>query len=123
MRRLSRGLAISILGSVFLGNHSNTDLVTLSTQLTSRGFDRKQESDADRFGLELVQAEYGHVNESWRFFERISSDAPTPLGGLNSYLSTHPDPAGRSQQLRAWAAEEGWPIEGGLRPVPEGLGD
>ena len=122
IRRLSRGLSISILGSVLLGNHANTDLLSLSTQLTSRGFDRKQETAADRFGLELVQAEYGHINEAWRFFDRISANMST-LEGLSSYLSTHPHPDERGQQLRRWAEEEGWSLEGTLRPLPDGLGD
>ncbi len=88
------------------------------TDLTLRGFNREQESDADEFGLTLLQREYGHVNEATRFFERIASERNS-IGELASYFETHPQPGERMRELRDYARDQGWSTEGELTPWPK----
>ena len=84
--------------------------------LALRGFSRKQEANADEFGLELVYTNYGHVDEAWRLFERWR-DKDDALSGVVSYLSTHPQPDDRIENLERMAAAEGWPSAGDVTPL------
>lgn len=116
MRGLGRGAVIGILfAAISTGNSSSTMSASLA-DLTLRGFSRRQEAAADRFGLELVQTEYGHVADSWRFFERIGSSDPG-FTNLASYVSTHPPPKNRIVNLRDYAIDRGWPTSGDVTPL------
>ena len=117
LRRLGRAVVYSLaLGIVFGSSGTSVpDLGGLAGNLTSRGFDRRQESEADRFGLSLVQAEYGHIGSSWQFFHRLS-EAAGELEDLVAYLSTHPASSARIEELRRYAEQQGWPLEGEVRP-------
>lgn len=116
MRGLGRGAVIGILfAAISTGNSSSTMSASLA-DLTLRGFSRRQEAAADRFGLELVQIEYGHVADSWRFFERIDSSGPA-FTDIASYVSTHPPPRNRIVKLRDYAKTQGWPTTGSVTPL------
>lgn len=117
LRRLGRetvyALAFAAISGV--GGGSIPDLATISKELTSKGFDRDQESEADRFGLEIVYQEYGHVGSSWDFFERLAAQE-VAAHVLVAYLSTHPASDGRIDDLKDFARRQGWALEG---PVEE----
>ena len=115
IRLLGRSVAFSIFFSALTGNESSGGLGITIADLTLRGFSREQESNADRFGLQVIQAEYGHIGESWRFFERAieADDAPA----FTAYLSTHPMAADRIDDLRMYARSRGWPLSGPTRDV------
>jgi predicted Zn-dependent protease len=110
LRGIGRGLAFALVVSALGlgGSGGAAQLAALSGQLAERGFGRDQEADADRFGLGLVQEEYGHVAGTWEFFERL----PEPDGALEKeivhYLATHPLNEDRIEALRALARERGW---------------
>ena len=91
LRRLGREAvyALAFAAVAGVGGGSIPDLATMSKELTARGFDRGQESDADQFGLDLVYEEYGHVGSAWKFFERLAAEA-LAAEILAAYLSTHP---------------------------------
>jgi len=108
-REVVYGLAFAAVSGVGVG--SLPDLATISRDLTARGFDRGQESDADRFGLDLVHEEYGHVGSAWKFFERLATEALI-AEVLVAYLSTHPSSDGRIDELQDFAREQGWTLEG-----------
>ncbi len=114
LRGIGRGLAFALaMAAIGLGgNGGAAQLAAVSGQLGERGFDRDQEGDADRFGLALVQREYGHVAGAWEFFERL----PNPDGSVEKeivhYLATHPLNEERIQALHALALERGWSREG-----------
>lgn len=119
LRGLGRGVAFAlVVGALgFGGSGGVSRIVSASGGLAARGFDRRQERRADRFGLELVQAEYGHVAGAWDFFERL----PDPAGAVGKavlpYLATHPLNDDRIAALRELAVERGWPLDGPLTPL------
>ncbi len=117
LRRLGRTVVYGLVLTAVVGTSGSSlpDLTTLSGDLTSRGFDRAQEADADHFGLALVHAEYGHVGSSWHFFERLATEE-LAVQALLAYLSTHPASSERRDDLRDYARGAGWPVEGDTRP-------
>ena len=110
MRALGRAVVLSIFFTVATGSDVSGLGLRIS-DLALRSFSRKQESSADEFGLAVVYAEYGHVNEAWRLFERWE-DGDDSLLDVVSYLSTHPQPDDRIEDLEDIASREGWPEEG-----------
>jgi Zn-dependent protease with chaperone function len=113
MRALGRGVVLGIMYVAISGSGAGTDLGASVTDLALRGFSRSQESAADEFGLGIVQQEYGHVADSWRFFERID-EGDGELLELMTYLSTHPPPDNRIEALIEYAGANGWSISGGI---------
>jgi Zn-dependent protease with chaperone function len=118
LRRLGRGLLFSWVVGGFSSGVAPADLVE---QLAARGFDRQQEAAADRFGLGLVQAVYGHVAGALDFFQRLPDATAGGAGDVAAYLSTHPVTRTRIDDLRDLAQQRGWPLTGPLQPVPAGL--
>ena len=112
LRGLGRGAVLSLFFAVTLGGDAGGVGIKVA-DLTLRGFSRNQESDADAFGLSLVNAEYGHVDEAWRLFERWSI-ADDSIINFVSYLSTHPEAGDRVSELEAQARREGWLLEGNV---------
>ena len=121
LRGIGRGVAFAlVMGALGLGgNGGAAQLAALSGQLAARGFDRDQERDADRFGLMLVQREYGHVAGAWDFFEGARGGGGSARTEIVHYLATHPLNEERIQALMALAAERGWPAQGALVPLRE----
>ncbi len=113
LRLFGRGVVLQVLMAVTLGQGGGLTLGDYVSSLTLNSFGREQEIQADSFGLSLVQAEYGHVNGSWRFFDRLGAE-DTRIDRLATYLATHPASADRSERLRRLAVEKGWSLEGPL---------
>ncbi len=110
LRGLGRGVALSLVLLAIGASDGAASLGLVVTDLTARGFSRQQESDADNFGLQIVYAEYGHVNQSWRLFDRLLEEEGAD--GLLVYLSTHPSSDDRIDQLKLYARRHDWPLEG-----------
>ncbi len=85
-----------------------------NSRRSCRGDD--EESAADEFGLEIVQQEYGHVADSWRFFERMDQ-IDSEFLELLTYLSTHPSPDDRVVALIEQAGQNGWLISGEITAI------
>lgn len=68
-------------------------------------FSREQESEADILGLRYMRQAGYDVRQAIPFWQRMSSG-----GGSRppEFLSTHPDPAGRIERIRAYINEQGW---------------
>ena len=116
LRRLGRGVVYGLVSAViFGGSGSVPEMANLIGELTTKGFDRQQERDADRFGLGLVEAEYGHIGSSWQFFQRLADESPK-LDHVIAYLSTHPASAGRIDELREFAVQQEWETDGPAVP-------
>lgn len=112
IRMLGRTTVVGVL----LAAASGGDAADLSVGIAELGllsFSRAQESDADEFGLSLVQAEYGHVGGSWRFFERLQR-LDAGRSGFVGYFSTHPADANRIDELKSFAKSQDWAIDGSV---------
>lgn len=114
IRGLGRGAVILILFTAISSSDNSAALGSSIANLTLSGFSRRQETGADRFGLELVQSEYGHVADTWQFFSRIDD---ARQGRLQGYLSTHPPPRNRIDRLRDYARDNGWSTTGEVTPL------
>lgn len=111
LRSIGRGMAGALVTSVIGAVTGLGAAPTLEPArgLADRGFSRAQETEADRFGLELVYREYGHVRGADGYFRRIlaeEQDEGRPAAAR--WLSTHPLTERRLEALAAWAAERGW---------------
>lgn len=116
LRALGRGIVLSLFFTVVTGNDVSGLGLKIS-DLALRGFNRKQESKADEFGLAIVYAQYGHVNEAWRLFERWHNGGEA-LIDLVTYVSTHPQPGDRVDDLMQLAEIRGWPTAGSITALP-----
>jgi len=118
LRALGRGLLVS-LALAAVGGDEGASVAASAAQLGERSFSREQESAADRFGLALVVAEYGHVAGAADFLRRLpdASDASAATRAA-SWLATHPRSAERVAELEALAARNAWGTRGELTPLP-----
>jgi Zn-dependent protease with chaperone function len=114
LRALGRGIVLSLAYAVVAGSDISRIGINVS-DIAVRSFSRRQENSADEFGLALVYTQYGHVNQAWRLFERWDDEDGDAFDVL-TYLSTHPQPDDRVDNLEALADREGWPLTG---PVTE----
>ena len=120
LRGLGRGFAFSLLlvAVGVGGGGSAVQLASWAGRFAQRDFNRAQEIEADRFGLALLAAEYGHVSGAVAFFDHLPElDGPLE-GAFASYFSTHPLNADRIQALHALASEMGWALRGERQPLP-----
>jgi len=112
VRNLGRGLALTLVLTAMGQSGTVADLVALSGQLSTRSFSREQESQADAFGLMLVEAEFGHVAGATDFFDRLPSPDTALERSLASYLATHPLSEDRLENMDLLAEEKEWETEG-----------
>jgi len=115
LRALGRGVVLSMFFAVVTGNDV-AGIGINAADLTLRGFNRQQETKADNFGLIIVEAEYGHVNEAWRLFERWEITDNTFID-LVTYLSTHPETGDRIADMREHARANAWRMDGEVTPL------
>lgn len=115
LRALGRGIVLSLFFTVATGSDVSGVGIKV-TDIALRGFSREQEENADEFGLSVVYAEYGHVAEAWRLFQRWDDNGRSLLD-ISSYVATHPKPGDRVDELRTLATRNGWPTEGGIAPL------
>lgn len=115
LRALGRGVALTLVFAVATGRDASGLGIKVS-DLALRGFSRKQELAADEFGLAIVNAEYGHVNQAWRLFERWD-DGDRSLFDIATYTSTHPAPGDRVAELEQVADKNGWAVDGPVTPL------
>jgi predicted Zn-dependent protease len=124
LRGLGRGLLVS-LALTAIGGAEGASVAGSVAALGERRFSREQESAADRFGLALVAAEYGHVAGASDFLQRLP-DATAESGAASrvaGWLDTHPRSADRLAELDALARRQGFPTRGTLTPLPPGMRD
>jgi Zn-dependent protease with chaperone function len=116
LRGLGRGLAAQlVLGAIGTSGELVSGISAIAGELAQRSFGRRQEREADAFGLALVHAEYGHVAGAADFFARLSDSqqrARASSRRLASYFDTHPLHEDRLAALEAEAAQHGWSREG-----------
>lgn len=112
LRQLGRGVILGLVLVAVSGRDGGL-LGSNLMNLTTRSFNRGQESDADEFGLALVHGEYGHVAESWRFFARAAEKSEN-LERFTAFISTHPVSEERIASIKRTARKNGWALDGEL---------
>ncbi|MGK7929573.1 MAG: M48 family metallopeptidase [Spirulina sp.] len=107
LRGLGNALLMRILLTYFFGDlgslKSGVDLVNA---IAKAQFSQKQETQADRFGLELLYQYYGHVAGATDFFESLSQQPQVNI----PFLSTHPSSRKRVKQLQKLIKQKKYPI-------------
>jgi predicted Zn-dependent protease len=118
MRSLGRQLLIQIAIAAFLGDSSSLQAAAASgiVALSQSQYSQSQESQADEFGLTLLQKTYGHVAGATDFFARLDRQK-----GINfDFLSTHPNPGKRVEELKRLIQQRNYQIKE-RSPLPETL--
>ncbi|MEL6871048.1 MAG: M48 family metalloprotease, partial [Pseudomonadota bacterium] len=108
IRQLGRATALTLFLSAVSSGSGGASVGFSFADLTLRGFNREQESQADAFGLRLLVSEYGHVADAGAFFTRIAEQASV----FDRYVGTHPAPDDRVAALQRLARQNGWEING-----------
>ncbi len=117
LRGLSRSLALGLVFGAATGGSSGTLLTEWVSNVTQLGFAREHELEADRFGLGLVVAEYGHTGGAADFFEKLPETGAGAIHRMAAWLATHPVSPERIAALKRVARQEGWRRHGELTPL------
>jgi len=119
LRAAGRALLLGLALAALTGDSGAEALPALVSTLTQLGFAREQELRADRFALQLVDLEYGHVKGALGFFEQLPGAEANGVGDrLGAYLATHPLTHDRREAMMDLARNRGWASEGTLRSLP-----
>jgi len=108
LRRLGRGLGLTVATLLFFGEESAASELVRDLFLVSEShYSREQESAADRFGLDLLVARYGHAGGVTDFFDRVGKVSGTRVPDL---LASHPQPGARARALQELIAASGYRV-------------
>jgi Zn-dependent protease with chaperone function len=111
LRRIGRILLTQAILSSLLGNMS--DLTATIAAISNARYSQAQESQADAFGLKLLNQTYGHVTGATDFFARLSKKRPDNW----QFFATHPSSRQRVKQLERMSAKYGY-AKGNYSPLP-----
>ncbi|MBD1833496.1 M48 family metallopeptidase [Cyanobacteria bacterium FACHB-472] len=118
LRSLVRQLIFPIAIATIFGDAGGLSSVAASgvEAVSKSQFSQSQESQADEFGLTLLQNTYGHVAGATDFFARMSRQK-----GVNfDFLTTHPAPGRRVKELQRLIEQKNYPVKE-RSPFPETL--
>ncbi|MBR8828298.1 MAG: M48 family metallopeptidase [Gomphosphaeria aponina SAG 52.96 = DSM 107014] len=108
LRSLGNVLLIKIAISSLVGDLGNLQsAVDFVNAIANARFSQQQETQADEFGLNLLNQYYGHVAGATDFFQRLSNKNNLDI----AFLSTHPSPEKRVKQLEQLIKQENYLIE------------
>lgn len=108
LRGLGRGLGLTVASIMMFGTNSGASEVISKSLLSFQArYSQSQESAADRFGLELLVANYGHAGGATDFFERLNSRGESKIPYL---LASHPHPQDRIDQLNRIIEVKDYPV-------------
>ena len=116
LKALGRSLVLATLSS-FIGNGTLVNVVNVS----ELSYGRNQETAADDYASELVQAHYRHVGSSLGFFERNQGPDFGAFGTVAEWQQTHPLPGNRIQRLEDKFEQRGWREDGKITPLPDNI--
>ena len=121
LRGLGRGLVITAISAVLLGaDNSMTTLLMNSLLTIEMKFSQSQETQADLFGIDLVNTYYGHIEGATDFFQKIADEEKR--GRLSYFFATHPYPKDRVIELQDYIRQKGY-TGGEKLPLDERLKD
>ena len=105
LKGLGRGLLSSLVLGI-VGGQSSKALNSVVSTLSVSSYSRQDEARADRFGLELVQAQYGDVSGSTDLFKKLAENEDSTL--LERYTRSHPISKIRIQEMMDYADKQHW---------------
>jgi len=128
LRGLGRRLAMMAVSSLLFGVDDRiTNLLMGSVMAVEMKFSRSQETQADLFALDLVNAYYGHIAGATNFFQKTAEESTQRR--LTYYFSTHPYPADRVAKLQQQIQAKGFevrqttPLDPRIHEVPQANDD
>lgn len=106
LRGLGRAIALQVAIAAFFGDVSGIPALGVGAleHLGRAQFSQSQERQADELGLELLNANYGHVGGATDFFARLAAEPRLDL----AFLSSHPAPGKRVKKIEQWIRERGY---------------
>lgn len=108
LRGLGRGLGVAVAASLLFGqDNAAGDLISKTFLTFQVRYSQRQESAADRFGLELLTRHYGHCGGATDFFSRLAAESGSRIPYL---LASHPHPQARIDALNRIIAQQNYPV-------------
>lgn len=115
---LGRGFTLMLALSAFAGAGSSSGAVQSMVGdiglMTTLGFSRQQERDADQLALDTILAMYGHTAGAAQLFVVLREEG-SKKGEPPVFMSTHPDTEERYELLQQAATGS----DEGVTPLPE----
>lgn len=115
LRRYGRVLFLGLLQSI-VPDLFSVDMVERSLLLTDRAFTRQQELAADRYGMDVLNCRYGHVEGADDFFASMDQGRDIPI--WRKYYLSHPEGYKRINAMEEYAVVSGYG-HGPLTVMPE----
>ena len=108
LRGLSRQVLLQLSLSAILGDFGSIGAIATNSisALSNAQFSQRQEQQADRIGLTLLNQTYGHAAGATDFFERLSQEERSGL----AILATHPPSQKRVRNLEHLIQQQGYRI-------------
>ncbi|MEO1131273.1 MAG: M48 family metallopeptidase [Cyanobacteria bacterium J06639_1] len=118
LRGIARQLAFQTAIAIVVGDASGLTALGASVTQAIAGaqFSQGQELQADKVGLDLLNAHYGHVGGATAFFARLQDERP----GSVDFLASHPVPRRRVRALENLIGDRGY-ARADLKPFEEPL--
>ena len=99
LKRLGRSLLTRGILAVLLGD-TEVGSLTLFLQLAEAGYSRRQEQEADEFGMRLVHSVYGSTADCLEFYQLIESKYREGQSRWGQFHQSHPLTTDRIESLR-----------------------
>ena len=123
LRGLGRGLVLTVISTFLFGVENNLTNFLMQSLLTiEMQFSQNQETQADMFGLEVVNTYYHHVGGATDFFDKLAQE--DTRSRLTYFFATHPYPRDRIAALHTYIREQGYtigeklPLDARLQDLP-----
>ncbi|MEQ8879612.1 MAG: M48 family metalloprotease [Cyclobacteriaceae bacterium] len=116
IKQLEKQYGISLLLSIALGE-SASQTAQIAGQLAGKGtilaFSRGAESEADEYSVRYLSGTSYACNGAATFFEKLTAEGKS--GGTPTFLSTHPSPDNRAEDINNFAKS----IQCATKPIQE----
>lgn len=96
LRGFGKSIILATFFAIFTGSDSGiTNIFTSALNFANAKYSQKQESDADKKALEILNCHYNHVGGATEFFQSIS----TSTHPIMHHFSSHPETKERIRQI------------------------
>lgn len=102
-QQLTKLYGVEILSQIALGESSQTTVAQIAKSLASLKFSRAHETDADAHSVKYLCPTSYPADGAAAFFEKLTQKGMS--GGTPEFMSTHPNPSNRVENIRAKKTE------------------